>query len=79
MLWRGAGIAAEFLPAHTLGIQHACGAILDPHAGRLDGFALLEVLRKMAPATQAPALVVSSSMELRNTAFGLREKLGGTA
>ncbi len=29
----------------TLGIQHACGAILDPLAGRLNGFALLQAMR----------------------------------
>jgi glycine/D-amino acid oxidase-like deaminating enzyme len=43
--WRSAGIAAEFLPARTIGIQHACGAILDPLAGRLNGFALLQAMR----------------------------------
>lgn len=43
--WRRAGIAAEFLPAHALAIQHACGAILDPLAGRLNGLALLQAMR----------------------------------
>jgi len=43
--WRRAGIAVEFLPARGLAIQGACGAILDPLAGRLNGFALLQAMR----------------------------------
>ena len=42
---RAAGIPAEFLPAHALGVNGAHGAILDPLAGRLNGFALLQALR----------------------------------
>jgi len=42
---RAAGIPAEFLPASALGIAGAYGAILDPLAGRLNGFALLQALR----------------------------------
>ena len=40
-----AGIPAEFLPEGRLGIQGARGAVLDPLAGRLNGFALLQALR----------------------------------
>jgi glycine/D-amino acid oxidase-like deaminating enzyme len=40
-----AGIAAEFLPEGRLGIRGARGAVLDPLAGRLNGFALLQALR----------------------------------
>ncbi len=42
---RAAGVPAEFLPASALGIAGAYGAILDPLAGRLNGFALLQALR----------------------------------
>ncbi len=40
-----AGIPAEFLPESRLGIHGARGAVLDPRAGRLNGFALLQALR----------------------------------
>ena len=40
-----AGIPAEFLPESALGVQGARGAVLDPRAGRLNGFALLQALR----------------------------------
>jgi glycine/D-amino acid oxidase-like deaminating enzyme len=53
--WNAAGIAAEFLPANALGMQGACGAILDPLAGRLNGFALLQALR---PALLAADIAV---------------------
>jgi CheY-like chemotaxis protein len=43
---------------------------------KLDGFALLAELRRLATAAQVPAMVVSSSMQLRTTALGLRQKLG---
>jgi glycine/D-amino acid oxidase-like deaminating enzyme len=56
---RSAGIPAEFLPAHALGVQGACGAILDPLAGRLNGFALLQALR--------PPLVASGVSLYENT------------
>jgi gamma-glutamylputrescine oxidase len=40
-----AGIPAEFVPESRLGIHGAKGAVLDPLAGRLNGFALLQALR----------------------------------
>jgi glycine/D-amino acid oxidase-like deaminating enzyme len=40
-----AGIPAEFVPEAALGIRGARGAVLDPLAGRLNGFALLQALR----------------------------------
>jgi len=43
---------------------------------KLDGFGLLEALRRTASPRDMPALVVSSSMQLRSTASSLREKLG---
>jgi glycine/D-amino acid oxidase-like deaminating enzyme len=42
---RAAGIPAEFLPARALAVQGAHGAVLDPLAGRLNGFALLQAMR----------------------------------
>jgi len=42
---RAAGIPAEFVPASRLGLHGAHGAVLDPLAGRLNGFALLQALR----------------------------------
>ena len=40
-----AGIPAEFVPQSRLGIRGARGAVRDPLAGRLNGFALLQALR----------------------------------
>jgi glycine/D-amino acid oxidase-like deaminating enzyme len=48
---RLAGIPAAFLPESELRVQGACGAVLDPQAGRLNGFALLQAMR--------PALLAS--------------------
>jgi glycine/D-amino acid oxidase-like deaminating enzyme len=42
-----AGIPAEFLPGSALAIQGARGAVLDPLAGRLNGFALLQSMRSV--------------------------------
>ncbi len=42
---RAASIPAEFVPGSLLGIRGAKGAVLDPLAGRLNGFALLQALR----------------------------------
>lgn len=50
-----AGIPAEFLPASRLGIAGACGAVLDPLAGRLNAFALLQAMR---PALVGAGVVV---------------------
>jgi glycine/D-amino acid oxidase-like deaminating enzyme len=43
--WNAAGIAAEFIPASRLGIAGAHGAVRNPRAGRLNGYALLQALR----------------------------------
>jgi glycine/D-amino acid oxidase-like deaminating enzyme len=45
-----AGIPAEFVPESGLGIRGARGAVLDPLAGRLNGFALLQALRPVLRA-----------------------------
>jgi glycine/D-amino acid oxidase-like deaminating enzyme len=42
---REAGIPAEYLPESALRVHGARGAVLDPLAGRLNGFALLQALR----------------------------------
>jgi gamma-glutamylputrescine oxidase len=43
--WRAAGIPVEFLPASALGMQGVHGAVLDPLAGRLNGWELLQAMR----------------------------------
>ena len=43
--WNAAGIPAEFIPASRLRIGGAHGAVRNPLAGRLNGFALLQALR----------------------------------
>jgi gamma-glutamylputrescine oxidase len=59
---RDAGVPAEFLPADALSIQGACGAVLDPLAGRLNGFALLQGMR---PALLAEGVVVHEGTPVR--------------
>ncbi|HEX5065858.1 MAG TPA: FAD-binding oxidoreductase [Myxococcota bacterium] len=44
-LLRAAGIPADFVPARELGVRGARGAVLDPQAGRLNGYALLQAMR----------------------------------
>lgn len=67
---RAAGLPAEFLPASALGMRRACGAILDPHAGRLDGYALLQAMRPalvdagVALFEGTPALRVRTGAEI---------------
>jgi diguanylate cyclase (GGDEF)-like protein len=45
---------------------------------RLDGFALLAELRRMAAGVAPPVLVISSSKELSGAAWNLKERLGVT-
>ena len=45
---------------------------------RLDGFALLAELKRLAPSNAPPVLVVSSSKELSGAAWNLKERLGVT-
>jgi len=45
-----AGIPARFLGPDTLGIEGARGAVLDPLAGRLNAFALLQAMRSVLAA-----------------------------
>lgn len=44
---RAARIPAEFLSRSELAIGGACGAVLDPLAGRLNGFGLLQAMRRV--------------------------------
>jgi glycine/D-amino acid oxidase-like deaminating enzyme len=43
--WRAAGIAVEFVPSAALGLPGVRGAVLDPLAGRIDAWSLLQSLR----------------------------------
>jgi glycine/D-amino acid oxidase-like deaminating enzyme len=43
--WSAAGVPAEFIPREQLGIGGAQGAVRNPLAGRLNGYALLQALR----------------------------------
>jgi glycine/D-amino acid oxidase-like deaminating enzyme len=64
---RAAGIPAEFLPASALAIGGARGALLDPLAGRLNGFALLQALR---PALAAQGVAVYEHTPVRRVRLG---------
>ena len=64
---RAVGIPAEFLPASALGVAGARGAVLDPLAGRLNGFALLQALR---PALVADGVVVHEHTPVRRVRGG---------
>ncbi|RIL00292.1 MAG: FAD-dependent oxidoreductase [Proteobacteria bacterium] len=67
---RAAGIPAEFVPATSLRVQGACGAILDPLAGRLDGYGLLQAMRPVlvesgvALFERTPALRIRTGAEI---------------
>jgi glycine/D-amino acid oxidase-like deaminating enzyme len=64
---RAAGIPAEFLPASALAVQGARGALLDPLAGRLNGFALLQAMR---PALVGDGVVVHEHTPVRRVRTG---------
>jgi glycine/D-amino acid oxidase-like deaminating enzyme len=64
---RAAGVPAEYLPASALGVASACGAVLDPLAGRLNGFALLQALR---PALVAAGVQVYEGTHVRRVRPG---------
>ena len=64
---RAIGIPAQFLPASALGVAGARGAVLDPLAGRLNGFALLQALR---PALVADGVVVHEHTPVRRVRGG---------
>src|SRR5262245_21933454 len=62
-----AGIPAEFLPESHLGIHGAKGAVLDPLAGRLNGFALLQALR---PVLRSEGVVLHEGTLVRRVRPG---------
>jgi glycine/D-amino acid oxidase-like deaminating enzyme len=62
-----AGIPAEFLPESRLGIRGARGAVLDPLAGRLNGFALLQALR---PVLRADGVALHEETLVRRVRTG---------
>jgi glycine/D-amino acid oxidase-like deaminating enzyme len=64
---RAAGIAAEFVPESALAIRGARGALLDPRAGRLNGFALLQAMRA---ALDAEGLAVHEHTPVRRVRLG---------
>jgi glycine/D-amino acid oxidase-like deaminating enzyme len=62
-----AGIPAEFVPESRLGIHGARGAVRDPRAGRLNGFALLQALR---PVLQADGVALHEGTLVRRVRTG---------
>jgi len=62
-----AGIPIAFVPGERLAIAGARGAVLDPLAGRLNGYALLQALR---PALAAAGVVVHEGTPVRRVRGG---------
>lgn len=65
--WNAAGVPVQFLPASALGMSAVHGAILDPLAGRLNGFALLQSMR---------AALLAANVELHEDTRVLRVRPG---
>jgi glycine/D-amino acid oxidase-like deaminating enzyme len=63
----GAGIPAEYVPESRLGIHGAKGAVLDPLAGRLNGFALLQSMR---PALRGGGVAIYEGTRVRRVRTG---------
>jgi glycine/D-amino acid oxidase-like deaminating enzyme len=64
---RAAGIPAEYLPESRLGVHGAKGAVLDPLAGRMNGFALLQALR---PVLRADGVALHEGTHVRRVRVG---------
>ncbi len=64
---RAAEIPVEWVPARALTIRGACGAVLDPLAGRLNGFALLQAMR---PVLVASGVLVHEHSRVRRVRVG---------
>jgi len=64
---RAAGIPAEFLPESRLGVHGAKGAVLDPLAGRMNGFALLQAMR---PVLRREGVVLHEGTHVRRVRTG---------
>ena len=69
---RAAGIPTEFLPASRLGIHSVSGAVLDPRAGRLNGFALLQALR---PVLREASVALYEGTRVRRVRIGREIRL----
>jgi gamma-glutamylputrescine oxidase len=72
---RAAGIPAEYVPKSRLGIHGAEGAVRDPLAGRLNGFALLQALR---PALLAAGVAVHEGTRVLRVRTGAEIRLETT-
>jgi glycine/D-amino acid oxidase-like deaminating enzyme len=64
---RNAGIPAEFVAASALGVRGACGALLDPTAGRINAYALLQAMR---PALIGAGIEVYESTPVSRVRLG---------
>ncbi len=64
---KAAGIPVEYLPRGRLRIHGAHGAVLDPLAGRLNGFALLQAMR---PALRAAGVALYEHTLVRRVRSG---------
>jgi glycine/D-amino acid oxidase-like deaminating enzyme len=62
-----AGIPAEFVPESALAIAGARGAVLDPLAGRLNGFALLQAMR---PVLEGLGVALHENTPVRRVRVG---------
>jgi glycine/D-amino acid oxidase-like deaminating enzyme len=74
---RAAGIPVEYLPKSRLGIHGAEGAVRDPRAGRLNGFALLQALRPMLRADGVAVYEGTRVLRVRTGAEIRLESTGG--
>jgi glycine/D-amino acid oxidase-like deaminating enzyme len=72
---RSAGIPVEYVPKSRLGIHAAEGAVRDPLAGRLNGFALLQALR---PALRAEGVAVYEGTRVLRARTGAEIMLSTT-
>lgn len=71
--WSAAGIPVQFVPRAELSVAGAHGAVLDPSAGRLNGWALLQSMRAALQShgvdvyEQTPVQAVHEGPEIRLT------------
>ncbi len=75
--WSAAGVPAEFVPASRLGIAGAHGALRNPLAGRLNGFALLQALRPALVAEGVALFERSRVLRIRGGGEVALETAGG--
>jgi glycine/D-amino acid oxidase-like deaminating enzyme len=72
---RAAGVAAEYVSKSRLGIHGAEGAVRDPLAGRLNGFALLQAMR---PVLRAEGVAVHEGTRVLRVRAGAEIRLATT-